>query len=52
MALAETSALYPCEVVHERLLPKRHGFRYKLFFLDLYLDELPALTKRDRKSVV
>jgi uncharacterized protein len=38
-----TSALYECEVVHERLWPRRHGFRYRLFFLDLFLDELPWL---------
>ena len=45
--LTETrSSLYPCEVVHERLKPKRHGFRYKLFFFDLYLDELPLLHRR------
>ena len=41
-----SSCLYECEVVHERLSPKRHGFRYKLFFMDLALDELPALEKR------
>ncbi len=40
------SCLYDCEVVHERLHPKRHGFRYRLFFMDLDLDELPALTQR------
>jgi uncharacterized protein len=38
-----TSALYECEVVHQRLWPKRHGFRYRIFFLDLFLDELPWL---------
>lgn len=37
------SSLYECDVVHERLLPRRHGFRYHLFFMDLWLDELPAL---------
>ncbi len=37
------SCIYDCEVVHLRLSPKRHGFRYRLFFLDLDLDELPAL---------
>ncbi|MDB6140287.1 MAG: hypothetical protein JWO94_3359 [Verrucomicrobiaceae bacterium] len=41
-----TSCLYDCEVVHERLSPKRHGFRYRLFFMDLALDELPLLEKR------
>ncbi len=43
-----TSCLYDCEVVHQRLLPKRHAFRYRLFFLDVDLDELPALSKRVR----
>lgn len=37
------SCLYECEVVHERLLPRRHGFRYPLFFMDVWLDELPDL---------
>jgi uncharacterized protein len=37
------SAIYACEVVHERLKPRRHGFRYELFFMDLWLDELPRL---------
>ena len=46
MDLTGISSVYACEVVHQRLLPKRHGFRYKLFFLDLYLDELPALHRR------
>ena len=45
-AARPTSCLYDCEVVHERLSPSRHGFRYRLFFMDLDLDELPALTKR------
>lgn len=35
--------MYECEVVHQRLLPRRHGFAYRLFFLDVYLDELPWL---------
>jgi DUF1365 family protein len=42
-ATPHTSCLYNCEVVHERLLPRRHGFRYKLFFMDLALDEAPPL---------
>ena len=40
------SCVYECEVYHERLSPKRHSFSYKLFFLDLDLDEIPALAKR------
>lgn len=43
-----TSCLYECEVVHQRLHPKRHGFRYRLFFLDLDLEELPELSRRLR----
>ncbi len=50
MSPEQKSSLYECEVVHERLLPKRHGFRYHLFFLDLWLDEpLPLwLLSRNR----
>lgn len=40
------SGLYDCEVVHRRLSPRRHGFRYRLFFLDLDLEEVPALVSR------
>ena len=40
------SSIYECEVYHERFSPKRHEFRYKLFFLDLDLDELPQLTSK------
>jgi len=46
MSTPLTSCLYDCEVVHERLSPRRHGFRYRLFFMDIDLDELPALTKK------
>ena len=41
-----TSCLYDCEVVHRRLSPKRHGFRYKLFYLDIDLEELPELSRK------
>ena len=40
------SGLYECEIYHERLSPKRHRFSYRLFFLDLDLDELPELTRK------
>jgi DUF1365 family protein len=36
------SALYECEVMHQRLSPLRHGFNYRVFYLWLDLDELPA----------
>ena len=42
------SGLYDCEVVHQRLSPKRHGFRYRLFFFDLDLEELPELDQKLR----
>lgn len=44
MAALESS-LYECEVVHERLLPRRHRFSYPFFYLDLWLDELPRLDR-------
>lgn len=46
MPIPLTSCLYDCEVVHERLSPTRHGFRYRLFFLDVDLDELDRLGRR------
>lgn len=48
MGPALKSRLYDCEVVHQRLSPKRHGFRYQVFFLDLDLDELPRLHRELR----
>ena len=48
MDAAMSSCLYDCEVAHQRLHPKRHDFRYRLFYLDVDLDELPALSKRLR----
>ncbi|MFT5105811.1 MAG: DUF1365 family protein [Pseudoalteromonas tetraodonis] len=46
MAAGLNSSLYECEVVHKRLSPKTHSFRYRLFFLDLDLDELPRLGRK------
>ena len=46
MSSPVTSCLYECEVVHQRLSPKKHGFSYRLFFMDVVLDELPTLGKR------
>lgn len=40
------SGVYECEVYHERLTPKRHRFRYRLFFLDLDLEEIPELASQ------
>jgi len=39
------SALYNATVMHLRLRPVRHQFRYRIFTLLLDLDELPALDK-------
>jgi len=39
------SALYECSVMHHRLRPKVHRFSYRVFYLWLDLDELPALDK-------
>lgn len=40
------SRLYACRVLHERLLPKRHRFSYRVFYLAIDLDELEALGRR------
>jgi len=40
-----TSAIYRGEVVHERVRPKCHRLRYKVFSLLLDLDEIPALAR-------
>ncbi len=42
------SCLYECTVLHERFAPRRHAFSYRLFYLALDLDELPALAGRLR----
>lgn len=39
------SGLYIGTVAHQRFLPKRHGFRYRVFMMYLDLDELPGLFK-------
>lgn len=38
--------LYECRVKHARLRPRRHAFLYRLFFLCLDLDAIPALARR------
>ena len=47
-ASAERSCLYECTVLHERFAPQRHRFSYRLFYLALDLDEIPALVSRLR----
>ncbi len=40
------SVLYECTVLHERFAPRSHAFSYRLFYLALDLDEIPALARR------
>jgi DUF1365 family protein len=42
------SALYVGEVMHQRLRPRRHHLRYRLYHLLIDIDELPRLTQRLR----
>lgn len=41
--MAFNSAIYSGWVSHQRLSPKAHGFRYKVFMMYLDLDELPTI---------
>ena len=42
------SALYHCEVVHKRLYPKHHSFKYKIAMLLLDLDNLERTSAQHR----
>lgn len=44
--LVMNSCLYECNVMHHRLAPKEHQFRYRIFMLALDLDEIDELTRR------
>lgn len=48
MSSSRRSSLLVGRVMHERLSPGRHGFRYRLYMHRLVLDELPALAGRLR----
>src|SRR5436190_15770780 len=41
-----SSCLYECEVMHHRLVPKEHHFRYRIFMFSLDLDEIDAVAAR------
>lgn len=41
----ETASLYWCRIMHERLLPFRHKFTYRVFSLLLDIDALPDLAQ-------
>ena len=40
------SCLYECRVMHQRILPKKHGFNYRIFLFLLDLDELEEIESR------
>ena len=40
-----SSCIYFGHVMHQRMKPFRHGFRYRIFTLYLDLDELPEIQK-------
>ena len=42
------STLYHCEVVHKRLYPKHHSFKYKIAMLLLDLDNLERTSAQHR----
>ncbi len=46
--MMQRSCLYRGSVMHRRLRPTMHRFRYRAFWLLLDLDELPALVSRLR----
>jgi hypothetical protein len=46
--MSDPSAIYDGAVVHQRLAPRRHRLRYRLFQLLVDLDDLPALGRRLR----
>lgn len=48
MELNRRSCLYECRVMHHRLTPKEHHFRYGIFLFCLDLDELDTLHREVR----
>jgi uncharacterized protein len=42
------SCIYECTVMHHRLVPRRHEFRYRIFMFALDLDEIDAAATRVR----
>jgi DUF1365 family protein len=44
----DMNSLYECTVMHQRLMPQRHAFTYRVFMFSVDLDDLPALGKRLR----
>jgi uncharacterized protein len=46
--MTRTSALYVGSVMHRRLGPRHHHFRYRAFWFLLDLDEVPELARSSR----
>src|ERR1700744_2911775 len=44
--LVMNSCLYECNVMHHRLSPKEHHFRYRIFMFALDLDEIDEVARR------
>jgi len=44
--LVVNSCLYECTVMHHRLTPRKHHFRYRIFMFALDLDEIDAVAAR------
>ena len=42
------SHLYECQIMHERIVPKRYGFTHNIFMFYVDLDEVESLAKRLR----
>ena len=42
------SCLYECTVMHHRLVPRKHAFRYRIFFFSLDLDEIDTAARNIR----
>jgi hypothetical protein len=42
------SRLYACSVMHHRLVPRKHAFRYRIFLFALDLDEIDEVAARVR----
>ncbi len=46
MDVSAASCLYECDVMHRRLAPKVHHFRYRIFMAAFDLDEIDELAER------
>ncbi len=42
------SRLFECRILHDRFIPRRHRFLYRVFMLAVDLDELDVVAKRSR----